>query len=92
VGDLRDARHQQADDAGGQRPYVLACAALLSDLATAIAVLASVAPYPSDGLDWFTGIGEDNGSDFRFALTDPTRPAPGWRSSRSRDLLPPLVR
>jgi len=54
----------------GGGPHVLACAALLPDLVTAIASLASLAPYPADGLDWFDGMGEDNVEDFRLTLTD----------------------
>ena len=56
----------------GGGPHVLACAALLPDLVTAIASLASLAPYPADGLDWFAGMGEDNVEDFRLTLTDET--------------------
>jgi pimeloyl-ACP methyl ester carboxylesterase len=54
----------------GGGPHVLACAALLPDLVTAIASLASLAPYPAEGLDWFEGMGEDNVEDFRLTLTD----------------------
>lgn len=52
----------------GGGPHALACAALLPDLVAAAAVLASPAPYPADGLDWFAGMGEDNVSDTRAAL------------------------
>ena len=54
----------------GGGPHVLACAALLPDLVTAIASLASFAPYPADGLDWFAGMGQENVDDFRLMLTD----------------------
>src|SRR5580692_11226425 len=37
----------------GGGPHVLACAALLPDLVTAAASLASPAPYDADGLDYF---------------------------------------
>jgi pimeloyl-ACP methyl ester carboxylesterase len=54
----------------GGGPHVLACAALLPDLVTAAASLASLAPYPADGIDWFAGMGEENAEDFRLTLTD----------------------
>jgi pimeloyl-ACP methyl ester carboxylesterase len=40
----------------GGGPHVLACAALLPDLITAAAALASFAPYGAEGLDWFDRI------------------------------------
>jgi pimeloyl-ACP methyl ester carboxylesterase len=54
----------------GGGPHVLACAALLPDLVTATASLASPAPYGAEGLDWFAGMGQDNVDDFRLLLTD----------------------
>jgi pimeloyl-ACP methyl ester carboxylesterase len=54
----------------GGGPYVLACAALLPDLVVAVASLASVAPYPAEGIDWFAGMGQDNADDFRLMLSD----------------------
>jgi pimeloyl-ACP methyl ester carboxylesterase len=55
----------------GGGPHVLACAALLPDLVTAAAALASPAPYGAEGLDFFAGMGQDNVDDMRLALTDP---------------------
>jgi pimeloyl-ACP methyl ester carboxylesterase len=52
----------------GGGPHALACAALLPNLVVAAAALASPAPYPSDGLDWFAGMGEDNIIEFGAAL------------------------
>lgn len=52
----------------GGGPHALACAALLPDLVVAAAVLASVAPYQAEGLDYFAGMGEDNVAEFRAAL------------------------
>jgi pimeloyl-ACP methyl ester carboxylesterase len=49
---------------------VLACAALLPDLVTAAASLASLAPYGADGLDYFAGMGQGNVDYFRLFLTD----------------------
>lgn len=54
----------------GGGPHVLACAALLPGLVTAVASLASPAPYGADGLDWFAGMGQGNADDFRLLLTD----------------------
>jgi pimeloyl-ACP methyl ester carboxylesterase len=49
---------------------VLACAALLPDLVTAAASLASPAPYGAEGLDYFAGMGQDNADYTRLFLTD----------------------
>lgn len=54
----------------GGGPHVLACAALLPDLVTAAASLASPAPFEADGLDYFAGMGQDNVDDTRLVLTD----------------------
>jgi pimeloyl-ACP methyl ester carboxylesterase len=54
----------------GGGPHVLACAALLPDLAAAVASLASPAPYGADGLDWFDGMGQLNVDDTRLMMAD----------------------
>jgi len=54
----------------GGGPHVLACAALLPDLVTAAASLASLAPYGAECLDYFAGMGQDNVDYFRLFLTD----------------------
>jgi pimeloyl-ACP methyl ester carboxylesterase len=54
----------------GGGPHVLACAALLPDLVVAAASVASPAPYPADGIDWFAGMGQENVDDFERVLTD----------------------
>jgi pimeloyl-ACP methyl ester carboxylesterase len=54
----------------GGGPHVLACAALLPDLVTAVASLASPAPYGAEGLDYFAGMGQENVDDTRLFLTD----------------------
>jgi pimeloyl-ACP methyl ester carboxylesterase len=54
----------------GGGPHVLACAALLPDLVTAAASLASLAPYEADGLDYFAGMGQDNVDDTRLLFDD----------------------
>jgi pimeloyl-ACP methyl ester carboxylesterase len=55
----------------GGGAHVLACAALLPDLVTAAASLASIAPYEADGLDYFAGMSQDDAEDTRLLLTDP---------------------
>ena len=55
----------------GGGPHVLACAALLPDLVTAAASLASSAPLDAEGLDWFEGMGDWNAEDTRLYLRDP---------------------
>jgi pimeloyl-ACP methyl ester carboxylesterase len=52
----------------GGGPHALACAALLPDLVAAAAVLASPAPYPAEGLDYFAGTGEENIAETLAAL------------------------
>ena len=54
----------------GGGPHVLACAALLPDLVTAAASLASLAPYEADGLDYLAGMGQDNVDDFKLLHAD----------------------
>jgi len=54
----------------GGGPHVLACAALLPDLVTAVASLASPAPYGAEDLDFFAGMGQVNIDDTRLFLTD----------------------
>src|SRR5215470_785013 len=53
----------------GGGPRVLACAALLPDLVTAAAALASFAPYGAEGLDWFDHL--QAAEAYRLALSDP---------------------
>lgn len=55
----------------GGGPHALACAALLPDLVTAVATFASVAPYGAPGLDFFTGMGEENVEGFTLYQQDP---------------------
>lgn len=54
----------------GGGPHVLACAALLPDLVTAAAALASLAPYGADGIDYFAGMGQENVEDIRLFFAD----------------------
>jgi pimeloyl-ACP methyl ester carboxylesterase len=54
----------------GGGPHALACAALLPDLVTAAASLASLAPIDAEGLDYFADMGQNNVDDIRLFLTD----------------------
>jgi pimeloyl-ACP methyl ester carboxylesterase len=57
----------------GGGPHAAACAALLSDLVPAVAMLASGAPWGAPRLDYFAGMGEENIVDTRLFFDD--RPA-----------------
>ncbi|MGI8889127.1 MAG: alpha/beta fold hydrolase [Nocardioidaceae bacterium] len=51
----------------GGGPHALACAALLPERCAAAAVLAGVAPYGAEGLDWLGGMGPENVEEFGAA-------------------------
>ena len=51
----------------GGGPHALACAARIEQ-ATAVLLIASVAPYGADGLDWMAGMGEENVTEFEAAV------------------------
>ena len=70
----------------GGGPHVLACAALLPDLVTAAASLASLAPADAEGLDWFDGMGQDNADDYRLLKTDPDAVRAKLESDREQAL------
>lgn len=83
-----------ADQLGGDRlavwgysgggPYALACAALLPDLVRAVGVVGSVAPWDAPGLDYFTGMGQENEEDARLLLSDPEAARQKCREDRER--------
>ncbi len=52
----------------GGGPHALACAALLPDSVFAVAVVASLAPFNADGLQWLEGMGDGNIAEFGAAL------------------------
>ena len=52
----------------GGGPHTLACAALMPQRIIAAAAVASVAPYPAEGLDWTAGMGQENIDEFGAAL------------------------
>jgi len=54
----------------GGGPHAIACAAQLPDLVPAVAVLASIAPWGAEGLDYFEGMGSENVEDFELTLRD----------------------
>jgi pimeloyl-ACP methyl ester carboxylesterase len=54
----------------GGGPHVLTCAALLPDLVTAAASLASPAPCDAEGLDWLSGFSQDAIEEVRLMFGD----------------------
>jgi pimeloyl-ACP methyl ester carboxylesterase len=52
----------------GGGPHALACAALLPDRCRAAAVLASVAPYSAEGIDFMAGMDQANVEEFGAAI------------------------
>jgi pimeloyl-ACP methyl ester carboxylesterase len=78
VGDVADDARIVLDHVGAERavtmgwsgggPHALACAALLPDHIRAAATLASIAPYPAEGLDYLAGMGAENIEEFTAAL------------------------
>lgn len=52
----------------GGGPHALACGARLADRVDAVLVIAGVAPYEADGLDFLAGMGTDNVIEFGAAL------------------------
>jgi pimeloyl-ACP methyl ester carboxylesterase len=71
IADYLGVEHFAVWGISGGGPHALACAALLPDRVVAAASLASPAPYPSRGLDWLSGMGEDNVSEFKAAMAGP---------------------
>jgi pimeloyl-ACP methyl ester carboxylesterase len=67
----------------GGGPHALACAALLPDLVPAVAVLASPAPWGTEGLDYFSGMGELNIGDTLLQLND--KPAARAKAEAERE-------
>lgn len=55
----------------GGGPHALACAALLPGRVRGTALIAGVAPYPAEGLDWLAGMGAENVEEFGAALAGP---------------------
>ena len=55
----------------GGGPFALGCAALLPDVAVAVAAVASLAPYEVEGFDFYDGMGESNVEGFQLFFSDP---------------------
>jgi pimeloyl-ACP methyl ester carboxylesterase len=68
IADAYDVRKFAVVGRSGGGPHALACAALLPDRATKVAVLVSIAPRGADGLDWFDGMAQSNVIEFTAAL------------------------
>jgi pimeloyl-ACP methyl ester carboxylesterase len=51
----------------GGGPHALACAALLPERVTAVACVATIAPFDAAGLDWFAGMSPSNAEEFEAA-------------------------
>jgi pimeloyl-ACP methyl ester carboxylesterase len=56
----------------GGGPHALACAALLPARLIGAATVGCLAPYDAEGLDWMTGMGQENVESFRAALAGDT--------------------
>jgi pimeloyl-ACP methyl ester carboxylesterase len=54
----------------GGGPHALACAALLADRCVAAAIVAGVAPFDAEGLDFLAGMGPENVEEFGAAARD----------------------
>jgi pimeloyl-ACP methyl ester carboxylesterase len=52
----------------GGGPHALACAAALRDRCLTTVAVAGFAPYPADGIDWFTGMADENVAEYSLAL------------------------
>ena len=76
----------------GGGPHALACAAHLDSAAAAL-VIAGVAPYAAEGLDWLAGMGEDNVAEFSAALSgeDVLRPYLLQARTELKDATPAAV-
>jgi pimeloyl-ACP methyl ester carboxylesterase len=67
----------------GGGPHALAAAALLPDRCRATAVLAGVAPYPAEGIDWADGMDAQNVEEFRLSTEGAEALTPGLEAMAS---------
>jgi pimeloyl-ACP methyl ester carboxylesterase len=72
--------------ASGGGPHALASAVLLPDRVVAAALVAGVAPYGVEGLDWMAGMGEDNVLEFGAAMQG-ERPLRGFLDEARQQIL-----
>jgi pimeloyl-ACP methyl ester carboxylesterase len=70
----------------GGGPYALGCAALLPDVAVAVAAVASLAPWGAEGFDYFAGMGESNVEGFKLFFSDPEASRRDLREGREEIL------
>jgi pimeloyl-ACP methyl ester carboxylesterase len=70
----------------GGGPYALGCAALLPDVAVAVAAVAPLGPYGTEGFDYFAGMGEANVEGFKLFFSDPEASRRGLREDREKIL------
>lgn len=70
----------------GGGPYALGCAALLPDVAVAVAAVASPAPYGIEGFDYFAGMGESNVDGTKLFFSDPEASRRELREAREEIL------
>jgi pimeloyl-ACP methyl ester carboxylesterase len=68
----------------GGGPHALACAALLGDRVIKAAVVAGVAPWGAEGLDWQAGMGEENLQEFTAVEAGPDALREFLDATRSR--------
>jgi pimeloyl-ACP methyl ester carboxylesterase len=69
--DTLGARQAWVAGWSGGGPHALACAALMADRVLGTALIASVAPYPAEGLDFLAGMGAENIEEFEAAIESP---------------------
>jgi pimeloyl-ACP methyl ester carboxylesterase len=62
-------------------PHALACAAAMPDRCLATVAIAGSAPHPSDGIDWFAGMAEENVAELGLALQGEAALAPFLEAS-----------
>jgi len=67
IADARDLEQFSVVGRSGGGPHALACAALLADRVTRVAVLVGIAPHGADGLDWFDGMAQSNVTEYTAA-------------------------
>ena len=70
----------------GGGPYALGCAALLPEVAVAVAAVASLAPYGIESFDYFAGMGESNVEGFKLFFSDPEASRRDLREGRDEIL------
>jgi len=70
----------------GGGPYALGCAALLPEVAVAVAAVASLAPYGVEGFDYFAGMGESNVEGVKSYFSDPEASRRDLREAREEIL------